>query len=98
MRWPWQRARHFKDHRYYSRWPKKVYFLDGPMQGKTGHTTLGGFQVLVPYLPPAPESRASWFSGDDVLPISSAFQVKLWRYSWETCYPTAEVAYVTFAG
>ena len=94
MRWPWQRARHLKDHRFYSRWPKKVYFLDGPMAGKTG-TSHGGYFVPVIYMK-APSRPTNFFEGDYELSSMPESVYDHWRYDWETCYPCAEVAYVRF--
>lgn len=100
MRWPWQ-PRHLKDHRFYSRWPKKVYFLDGPLRGEVREGAGPGYEVVVPYISHMDVERAqksvnslTWeFPG---FLMSDPPQYSRWRYAWETCYPCAKVAYVRF--
>lgn len=45
MKWPWAAARVINASPKY--WPKKVYFLDGPMKGKTAEVK-GGLFISIP--------------------------------------------------
>lgn len=46
MRWPWQRARRTIPRPRSAVWPKKAYFLDGPMAGKTAVVNPGLFITI----------------------------------------------------
>ena len=94
MRWPWKRVRHLKDHRFYSRWPKKVYFLDGPLVGQTREGAGPGFEVVVPFIG-YPRDNPT-FADYNVQHANPTTAIQYWRYYWETCYPCAAVAYVRF--
>jgi hypothetical protein len=95
MRWPWSKPRVTPRPRA-SVWPKRVYFLDGPMQGEVREGAGPGYEVVIPYNPPRahPVGALTWeFPG---FLMSDPPEYPVWRYAWETCYPRAEVAYVRF--
>ena len=94
MRWPWTPPRVVNPPSP-SVWPKKVYFLDGPMAGKTGDAG-PGHCVTVSYIT-HPKMGALWWTPENTWPATHLNTIASWTYEWETVYPRSLVAYVRFA-
>jgi len=102
MRWPWSKPRIVGRLRPYE-WPKKVYFLDGPLRGEVREGAGPGYEVVILYISmidvkagvPSRNTLTWEFPG---FLMSDPPKCSVWRYAWETAYPRAQVAYVRFVG
>lgn len=96
MRWPWSKPRVLNAEP--KRWPKKVYFLDGPMAGKTAQAVAPGYEVVIPFIGHETgvpiRDTLEWEFPGFLMTVQPSYRT--WRYAWDTLYHNGLVAYVRF--
>lgn len=88
MKWPWQRAPRVINASP-KRWPKKVYFLDGPLKGET-HESLPCSEILLLANRGPLESVWDGLAYLNILRPTPYVEI---RYRWDTFYANGNVAF-----